>query len=325
MTQHPRPSDDAGPPAPADRGESPLAMLSSRRLVVVTGKGGVGKSVVTAALGRLLAAAGRRVLLLEVDPRETLHELTGVAPSGGEVVTVEPRLRLQNLQPRHVFEALVREHVRLEFLVRRVVASPVFQHFVDAAPGLKELAILGHALRVIRGIERLPGGAADLVILDAPATGHGVSMLAAPFVVTEVVEGGPFAYLASELAAFVADAASTAIVVVTLAEEMPVQEALELREALEARVGRTPDLLVVNALYPPGRDGQETAGDAALSLWRERRAINERELARLAARWRGARVELPLVPRDRGAPLVAAIAGELGRILGRPAPAAAPA
>lgn len=323
MAQHPLPLPDADRPAAADRGRSPLAALASRQLVVVTGKGGVGKSVVAAALGRLLAEAGRRVLLLEVDPRETLHELTGVAPSGGEVVAVEPRLRLQNLQPRHVFEALVREHVHLEFLVRRVVASPVFQHFVDAAPGLKELAILGHALRVIRGIERLPGGAADVVVLDAPATGHGVSMLAAPFVVTEVVDRGPFAHLAGELAAFIADPASTAIVVVTLAEEMPVQEALELREALEARVGRTPDLLVVNALYPPGRAPHAATGDAALDLWRERRAINERELARLAARWRGARVELPLVPRDRGAPLVGALAAALRRTLDRPAPAAA--
>jgi hypothetical protein len=201
----------------------------------------------------------------------------------------------------------------------------VFQHFVDAAPGLKELAVLGHALRVVRGIEPLPGGAADVVILDAPATGHGVSMLAAPFVVTEVVERGPFAYLAGELAAFIADAASTAIVAVTLAEEMPVQEALELREALEARVGRAPDLLVVNALYPPGPARDDALVEPALGLWRERRAINERELARLAASWRGALVELPLVPRDRGTSLVAAVAAALRRALGRPAPTATPA
>lgn len=325
MTQHGRPSPDADLAAPADWGESPLARLASRRLVVVTGKGGVGKSVVATALGRLLAAAGRRVLLLEVDPRETLHELTGVAPSGGEVVAVEARLRLQNLQPRRVFEALVREHLHLEFLVRRVVASPLFQHFVDAAPGLEALAVLGHALRVVRGIELLPGGPADVVILDAPATGHGVSMLAAPFVVTEVVERGPFAHLAGELAAFIADAASTAIVVVTLAEEMPVQEALELRGALEARVGRAPDLLVVNALYPPGPEPRGAIGESALGLWRERRAINERELARLAARWHGSRVELPLVPRDRGTRLVGAIAAALRQALGGPAPSATPA
>lgn len=289
--------------------------LARRQLLVVTGKGGVGKSVVSAALARLAAQAGRRVLLIEADPRETQHALFGIAPSGGEMVPAAPGLLIQNVQPRRVFESFVREHLHVDLLVRRVVRSPVFEHFVDAAPGLKELGVLGHALRVIRGIEPTPRGVPDLVVLDAPATGHGVSMLAAPRVVSEVVDAGPFAALAAELATFIGDPAAVGVVLVTLAEEMPVQETLELREALRDRVGRDPDLLVVNAVYPPG-DAVATGAvlPGAANLWRRRRDINERELARLDARWSGDRIVVPLIPRDPGPALTADVSGHLARV-----------
>jgi hypothetical protein len=293
--------------------------IAPHQLLVVTGKGGVGKSIVSAALARLLAYTGRRVLLVEIDPRETQHELAGVQPSGGDFVKVRPGLLLQNLQPRRVFEAAVRENLRPDFLVRRVVGSPVFSHFVDAAPGLKELAILGHALRVIRGIEPTPFDKTDVVVLDAPATGHGVSMLAAPRVVAEVVDAGPFADMAKELAEFVDTRAATGVVVVTLAEDMAVDEALELRQALMTRVRREPDLLVVNAVYPSTGSGSDPPGgervnrrgatgraetSGPLDLWRRRRAINDRELARLSEEWVGPRVVLPLIPKDRGPALL---------------------
>lgn len=293
---------------------SQLNRLVGRQLLVVTGKGGVGKSLVSAGVSRLAAAAGRRVLLLEVDPRETQNELAGVPPSGGEMVRVRHNLLLQNLQPRRVFEAAVREHVPLEFVARRVLRSPLFQHFTDTAPGIKELAILGHALRVIRGIEPTPFEQTDLVVLDAPATGHSVSLLAAPRMVAEVVDAGPFARLAHELARFVGDAAATGIVVVTMAEDMAVQEALELRQALADRVGREPDLLAVNSVYPPVPPGQgvDASRDSdrqpgPLELWRRRRAINDRELRRLRERWAGPQVVLPLIPEDRGPALLEAL------------------
>jgi anion-transporting ArsA/GET3 family ATPase len=286
--------------------------------VVVTGKGGVGKSVVSATLARLAATAGRRVLLLEADPRESQHVLVGVAPSGGDMVRAGGGLLVQGVQPRRVFEAAVRERLHVDFLVRRVLRSAVFDHFVDAAPGLKQLAVLGHALRVLRGIEPTPLGPPDTVVLDAPATGHGIALLAAPRVVSEVVDGGPLAHLASELAGLVADEAASGIVVVTLAEEMPVQESLELRDALASRVGRAPDLLVVNGVYPSA-DGSAAPGEEVdggpLALWRRRRAINDREIARLDTQWTGPRVVLPLLPRPRGPDLVAALGAVLGPAL----------
>jgi hypothetical protein len=281
--------------------------LPTASLVVVTGKGGVGKSVTAATLGRSLHEAGRRVLLLEVDPRENLHELTGVPPTGGDLVAIAPGLFLQNLSPHEIIKDIVRDHLKVEWLVRKVAASPVFTHFVDAAPGLKELSVLGHALRLVLVYDKARAGLIDTVVLDAPATGHGLALLAAPLVTSEVIDEGPFARMARELTDFVRRPESCAIVVVAQAEDMPVQEALELADAVDTRLSRRPDLLVVNGLYPDVPRGLRDEGDALTELWKRRRAINERQLDRLDAEWPGPRVEFPLLPIERGPALVDAL------------------
>lgn len=283
------------------------AALCRRQLVVVTGKGGVGKTVLTALLGQRLAAAGRRTALLEVDRRENLHQLLSVPPSGGDVVEVGDGLYLQNLKPSRVVDWVVEKKVKIGPLVRRIQESPVYQRFVEGAPGLTELAIAGHALRLVRGdFHDLP--VLDTVVLDAPATGHGLALLRAPQLVAEAIGSGPFHELAQEVASFVDDPQRTAVVIVTLAEEMPVQEALELRHDLAAQSDHLPELLVVNGLYPPyGESGTDAQDQALLDLWRRRRQINERELERLESRWPGAKVHLPLLPMDEGRQLVEAL------------------
>lgn len=301
-------TEGSEPASPAEA----LDRLADRELVVVTGKGGVGKSAVSATLGHRLARAGRRVVVVEVDPRESVHRMLGIPPSGGEVARAGPRLSLQNLRPRQVIDGIVREQLRVGPLVRRVLASPVYNEFAEGAPGLRELAVVAHTQRLLRAGADRDGPRFDQVILDAPATGHGVSLLAAPRLVSEVIAGGPIGRMARQLATLVGDASRCAIVVVTQAEEMPVEEALELATMLDQGLGRRPDLLVVNGLYPP-MPGPETAAvalggeDPLAFLWRERRSINERELARLAARWIGPRVELPLLPIDPGPEMIAAL------------------
>lgn len=290
-----------------------LDRLGRLELVVVTGKGGVGKTSVSAALGRLLAGRGRRVLVVEVDPRENVHQMLGVPPSGGEIVAAGPGLYVQNLKPRQVLDEIVRERLPLELLTERVLASTVYDHFTNGAPGLKELAILGHALRLVRGLA--PGApAVDLVVLDAPATGHGVRLLSAPRLVSEVIDSGPFGAMAGELAAWVADVGRTGIVVVTQAEEMPVDESLELRAELKGELGREVEALVVNGLYPEVPAALDPAADDAVTaLWRRRRGGQEAELARLAEHWAGPRLSLPQLAMDRGP----ALARALGEILER--------
>jgi anion-transporting ArsA/GET3 family ATPase len=287
--------------------------LAARKILLVTGKGGVGKTAVAAALGRALARRGRRTLVFEVDPRESLHQMLGTEPSGGAVIPVETGLWLQNLKPGQVMAEIVRERLRLEALARRVLDSPIYQHFAQGAPGLKEVATLGHALRLLRGRDRRAPEALDVVVLDAPATGHGLSLLEAPRLLSEVIRKGPFGEMGAELAAFVDDPVLTGVVVVTTAEEMPVQESLELREALAARLHREPELLVLNALYPPLPPALLTATDPdpALSLWRHRRGLNDHERARLLRSWPGPRIEVPLFALEQGPALVAALTTRL--------------
>lgn len=281
-----------------------LSTLSRRQLLVVTGKGGVGKTAVSAVLGRSLAGSGRRVLVVEVDPRENLHQMFGIQPSGGEILRAGTGLWIQNLKPGQVLDAIVRERLKLELVARRVLSSSVYRHFAEGAPGLTEIAILGHAWRILHRIEPSAPDV-DQIILDAPATGHGVRLLAAPFLVSEVIRKGPFAEMGHNLAQLVADPERCAVVAVTQAEEMPVQEVQELCQALRAQIGRGPEALVVNGLFPPAPAPGETRNNELIALWRRRRQLNDRELARLRTSWEGPRIELPQLPLDRGPELVA--------------------
>jgi hypothetical protein len=282
-----------------------LDTLAHRQLLVVTGKGGVGKSAVSAVLGRAFAERGRRVLVVEVDPRENLHQMLGVPPTGGEILPAGPRLWVQNLKPRQVLDAVVRERLKIDLLAGRVLASPIYHHFAEGAPGLTEIAILGHALRLVRGIEK-KAPKIDIVVLDAPATGHGVRLLASPLLVADVIRSGPFADMAGELAAMIANPGRCGVVAVTQAEEMPVQEVLEMRLALREQVRKDPEALIVNGLYPeaPPDTGSD---DELVALWHRRRLLNERELDRLAAEWPGPRLDLPLLAMDRGPELTTAL------------------
>jgi anion-transporting ArsA/GET3 family ATPase len=137
--------------------------------------------------------------------------------------------------------------------------------------------------------------------------------MSAPQLVSDVISSGPIGAMAAEIAGFLEDRSRFGSVVVTTAEEMPVLESVELIEAMDARLGRQPELVVVNAVYPPlpARAGR----DAATRLWARRRAVNEHELARLEERWRGPMVEIPMQPVDAGPLLVGVVGEHLARAL----------
>lgn len=282
--------------------------LGELELVIVTGKGGVGKSTVAAAVARALERSGRTTWLLETDPRETLYHLLDVEPSGGDPVRVSRRLVLQNLDPRRVMDDLVRERVKIGPLARRVLASPVYRAFAEGAPGLEQTAVLARAARLCRGHDhgRLPRP--DTVVLDAPASGHGISLLLAPRLLSDVIPSGPVGHLARDVAEMIADERRSGTVTVTTAEEMAVSEVLELIDGLRHRIGRRPEMAVVNQLYPPAPEGNT---DPRLTLWRRRREENERQLERFYGAWTGLTVELPFLPAAPGPKLVDTLARSL--------------
>jgi anion-transporting ArsA/GET3 family ATPase len=285
-----------------------LSRLDRLQLLVVTGKGGVGKSTVAAALGAHLANRGRKVLLIEVDPRENLHQLLDTPPSGGDIVEAASNLWLQHVDPRELLDDLVKEKLKVGALVRKVLSSPIHLHFTEGAPGLKQTAVFGRALRLVEGHGPKQLRQPDVVILDAPASGHGIAWMAAPQLVSEVISSGPIGTMAALIADFLADRQRFGSIVVTTAEEMPVQEALELLQAMATRLDRQPELVVVNALYPPAPKPR-AQDDEATRLWIRRRRVNEAELERLKSKWDGPIAEIPLEPIDAG-PVLVGVVGE---------------
>jgi len=227
-----------------------LDSLLARRLVVLTGKGGVGKSVVGAALALAARARGKRVLLVEVAaPLEAARRFGGSASRGRETEAL-PGLFTLNLDPQAVMDEYVRHVVKLDLVARRILASPIYHRFFAAAPGLKELMVLGKIMVLEQARRRLSREPLwDLVVVDAPATGHGLAYLKVPRAASLAVPVGPIGHNARRILALLRDPARTALVVVAAPEEMAVVEAVELYRAAEADVGIEPQAVVLNGCH----------------------------------------------------------------------------
>jgi anion-transporting ArsA/GET3 family ATPase len=222
------PTNPAGAPAAAT-----LSGLLDRKLLVLTGKGGTGKSTLSAALALAAASRGKRVLVCEVTARERVSELLGSAPAGTELRQLRPNLWAVHVRPREAMREYGIMTLRSETLYNLVFERKVVRYFLKAAPSLAEITMLGkvcwHAAKDLdeRGKPRW-----DLVILDAPATGHGLTLLSVPEVFLGLVSEGPLATDMLWMQALLRDPVRTAVCVCALPEEMPVNEAIELRAAL---------------------------------------------------------------------------------------------
>jgi anion-transporting ArsA/GET3 family ATPase len=227
-----------------------LDSLLARRLVVLTGKGGVGKSVVGASLALAARERGKRVLLVEVaTPLEASRRLGG-PPSHGREVEVEPGLHALNLDPQAVMDEYVRHVVKIDLVARRILASPVYQRFFAAAPGLKELMVLGKIMVLEEARRRLSREPLyDLIVVDAPATGHGLAYLKVPLAASRAIPVGPIGHNARRILQLLRDPARTALVVVAAPEEMAVVEAVELYRATRDEVGVVPQAVVLNGCH----------------------------------------------------------------------------
>jgi anion-transporting ArsA/GET3 family ATPase len=239
--------------APSSRAPAGPAPLLERRLIVVTGKGGTGKTSVAAALGLAASRAGKRVLLVETGRDENLPRLLSRdgAPAGYEGRSYGPRLRSMRIDP---YEALA-EYLRLQLgaapLVRFVLANRGFRQLMDAAPGWRELITLGKVWHLEQ--QREPSGAprVDLVVVDAPATGHGLTFLDVPRVVQAAVRAGPLRRHAGAVEELLDDPATTLLLPVALPEELPARETAELVRRVREELGVPVDRVVVNAVPAP--------------------------------------------------------------------------
>ena len=211
------------------------ADLLDRRLVVVMGKGGVGRTTVAAALGLVAARRGRRAIVCEVSGQARVDE-TGV---GLATISVDPEeAKLEWLE----------RQLRSRRLARLLGRNRIFELLTAAAPGLAELVAIGKVWDLAQLGSRSRGDH-DVVILDAPATGQGLALLDAPATYVKVARAGPIHGQASRIAAFLRDPSSTAILAVALPEEMPVNETLELEDRLRERA-LCLEAVIVNGVFP---------------------------------------------------------------------------
>lgn len=227
-----------------------LDSLLEKRLLFLSGKGGVGKSVVGLALALAARDRGKRVLLAEIGaPLEAARHL-GAPPSGPRESEVLPGLFTVNLDPTVVMDEYVRHVVKIDMFVRRILESPIYHRFFAAAPGLKELMTLGKLMvleEATEGWSRKPRY--DLIVVDAPATGHGLSLLKVPVAASAAVPVGPIGSNARRILALLRNKRKTGLVIVTIPEEMAVVEAVQFHTLAVEEVGIEADAVVLNASY----------------------------------------------------------------------------
>jgi anion-transporting ArsA/GET3 family ATPase len=292
---------------------SPLDELLSRRLVVLTGKGGVGKSLVGAVIASAAVERGKRTLLVEIDQPQSTDRPASDAPAGPRETEARPGLFTVNLDPTEVMDDYVRHVVRIEALARRILGSPVYRRFLAAAPGLKELMVLGK-LMVLEGARdgwsRRPRY--DLIVVDAPATGHGLAYLKVPMAAEAAAPVGPIGANSRRILELLRDPRRTALVIVAVPEEMAVVEAAWFHRLAVEEVGITPRLLVLNGIHERrltaaqeaevlrlsarGASGRLAAGvplEAALEA--ARRQIRRRKLSRFYETRLRRSLSLPIV------------------------------
>jgi anion-transporting ArsA/GET3 family ATPase len=224
--------------------------LLDRRLVVVTGKGGVGKTTVAAALGLIAARSGKRTVICEVAEQERLADLFGVDASGHEERELAPELHSVSVDPERAKDEWLRYQLRSNTLAGVLGGSSLFRYLSAAAPGLSELVTIGKVWDLAQLERRTGGSVFDLAIVDAPATGHGIAMLRAPSTYASVARVGPIRRQALTIDKFLRNRRRTGVVVVALPEEMPVNETLDFERRLAEEMGMSIDRAIVNAVYP---------------------------------------------------------------------------
>jgi anion-transporting ArsA/GET3 family ATPase len=246
-----------------------MASLLDRKLLVLTGKGGVGKTTVSAALGLIAADRGLRTIVVEMGEQRRLAELFDAVPAeAGAQTELRENLWSVSIDPdRALLEWLQSLGGRVSGRV--LASSGTFQYFAAAAPGAKELISMVTIWKLTEG-DRRParprgrGGGYDLVILDAQATGHALGMLHSPQTFGAIARVGPIASQTRQVGELLADPARSAYIAVALPSEMAVTEALELQAGLQRQIDRTLDAVVVNGTLPRRFSAAELAQIEAL-------------------------------------------------------------
>ncbi len=225
--------------------------LLEKKLLFVTGKGGVGKTTVALALGLAAAASGKRTIVCEVAGQEYASRVFGKAEIGFHEVELRDRLFAISIDP----DRSTREYLELQLPVKAMsdllYRSKIFSYLTAATPGLKEMVTIGKIWELAQSERKARRGKPyDLVIVDAPATGHGIGLMQTPSNFAEIARVGPMANQAETIKRTITNHRRAGAVIVALPEEMPVNESVTLETELIDAVGVAVDRIYMNAVYP---------------------------------------------------------------------------
>jgi anion-transporting ArsA/GET3 family ATPase len=295
----------------------PASFFAASRLVIVAGKGGVGKTVVSAALARSAAEHGSRTLLVEVEGKAATHAHFGadrLSYRTSLLLAADPEagraeVRGRSLTPDDALVDYLEGH-GMQRVARRLARSGALEVMATATPGIKDILVLGKVKQLANAADT------DLIVLDAPAAGHAVSFLRAAAALLDTTRSGPINHQARQVLDMLTDPARCRVVLVTTPEETPVNELIETAYALEDEVGVDLGPIVVNGLYSD-IEGLERGGDGALgraaAFRLHRREMQQRHVERLAKDLPLEQLQLPfLFDHEPGAAGSAALADHLG-------------
>ncbi len=300
-----------------------MANILDKRVIFVTGKGGTGKSTVAAALGVVAAREGKRAIVCEVAQQERMSRFFERQGVGYHETEIAPNLFAFSIDPQRALEEYLLLQIKVKPVYDLMFKNRVFTYFAAATPGLRELVTVGKVWELAQLDRRVKRGSKyDVVIVDAPATGHGVGILKTPKTFSDIARVGPIKRQADTIYRFITDPKLTSVCAVAWPEEMPVNETLDLHKTLKRELGLRLDQVFMNGIYPelfsdeeaeilrdrlereadPNGDGVAVMRRAALraALSEHRRAgTHHEQLERLAKGLRRQVVELPFVFRPQ--------------------------
>ena len=233
--------------------------LFSRKLLLVTGKGGIGKTLLTAALGQLAASQGKRVLLVEFVACDQLAPLFGGQLPGHSERTVAPGIDCVNIDPAENFREYVIKYLKQRRLYDTIFSNRVVRSFISTVPGLSELMLLG---RLFYHCELQEGHPYDLVIFDAFASGHFLNLMTTPEAVLATSLGGPLQRETERVQQFLKDETKCATIFVSIPESLVISETLDFLPKLAEKSPSKVAALVLNRM-PPDVSALTSTGAAA--------------------------------------------------------------